>query len=100
VKHLSLVDTKSFLTCFEHNAGPNLWTKHHLGAVHVVIHDILKSWLTSVLVDHEEENLFVSGYLDSHIAFDKIDFSAHVLQSVVFSPHTSFKINFEEKDGA
>ena len=100
MKLLPLIDTESFLTGLKHNAGSDLGTEHHLGAIHIVVHDILKSWLTCVLVDHEEVDFLVSSDLDSNIALDEIDFSAHIFESVVFYPEPCFFIDLEEENVA
>lgn len=100
VKLLPLVDNKPFLTSLENYTRSNLWTEHHLRAVHVVIHHVLKSWLASFFVDYEKVNLFVSGDLDSNVSLDEINLTSHVWKSVIFSPESSLLINFEEKDGA
>jgi hypothetical protein len=49
-----------------------LGAKHHLRAVHVVEHHIVKSWFKGLLVNEVEVNLLVCCDLDSHIPFDVV----------------------------
>ena len=45
------INMESRLVSLECDAIAYLGAKHHLGALHEVVHDVLQSWLKSLLVD-------------------------------------------------
>jgi hypothetical protein len=78
VEHPSLVDAESSLARLKDDAGSDLGSKHHLRAFHVVVHDILESWLTSILIYEIKVNFLVCSYLNPFISLDKVYFAPHV----------------------
>ena len=70
--------------------------EHHLGALHVVVHYILKSWLKCLLVDEVEVNFFICDNLDSLVSLDEVDLTSHVVELLILSPSSSLLILFEE----
>jgi hypothetical protein len=45
----------------------DLWPDHHIAALHVVVHHILKLWHESVSVYQIEEDLFLLDDLNSNV---------------------------------
>ena len=85
------IDLKIFLVCLICDAISDLGSKHHLVAVHEVVHDIFESWYKCDGVDKVEVNFFVGGNLDSLISFDEVDESA-VLKRMIIRPLLAPKI--------
>ena len=72
-----------------------------MGAVHIVVHDVLKGWHERLLVDEIERDLVISGDLDSNVSLDVVDETSGV-DDLVHLPLTSlrdFVLNdLEEED--
>lgn len=98
---LSSVDYKGFLIGLVSNTVSNFGAKHHLWAVHVIVHDILKGWLESFLVNKIKIDLVITSNLDSNISFNIINEASWVDLLVQF-PFTSFSdligFNSEEEN--
>ena len=85
---LSSVDDERFLVGLVSDTVSNLGTKHHLRAVHVVIHNILKLWHESLLVNEVEVDLVIGSDLDSDISLDIVNETSRV-NFLVQLPFTS-----------
>ena len=59
--------------------------KHHLVAVHVVMHYVLQLWHESVGVDDVEVDAIVCGNLDTLVAFNEVNETSNV-KFVVLPP--------------
>lgn len=97
---LSCVNLESGLVGLVSDSEPNSGSKHHLGALHVVIHHVLKSWLEGLFVNKIEVNSVISDDLDSYVSSYKVDLSSHVVELLVLGPETCLFVNFEEENGA
>ena len=75
---LSSVYIKRPLVCFVRDAVLNFSSKHHLGAIHKVLHNVLKSGQQCFLVHDVEVNFSVRCQLNPHITFDVKYESSHV----------------------
>ena len=75
--------------------------KHHLGAVHEILHDVFQLWHKCLFVNYVEEDLGVCGDLDPRVTFDIIDESICV-NLMVYHPFSVFceliNFNFEEQN--
>ena len=97
---LSLVYAESRLAGLESNAGSYSWTKHHLGASHVVVHHVFEFWLACVFVYEVEVYLLICRDLNSNIALDEINFSTHIWKFMIQLPKTCLFAYFEKQNGA
>lgn len=95
---LSLVNLELRFHCFigycVFDSGP----KHHLGAVHVVVHNILKRGDKSLFVDQEEVDMGICGHLNPHIPFDEVNLPSHFGKPMVLLPLTNVLFIFLKKD--
>ena len=57
--------------------------KHHLGALHVVVHDVLEFRLKRLLVDEVKVNMLLVNHLDPDISFDEVDVASDVKLAVL-----------------
>jgi hypothetical protein len=80
------VDLESGLVGLERNTVSYSGAKHHLGALHKVIHTILKSWHECLLVDQIEIDSVVRSNLDPNVTFDEIDLASHFLETMILFP--------------
>ena len=85
MKILSTVDDERSLVDLVGDSILHLGSEHHLGAVHIIEHHIIKFWFKSVLVDEIEVNLLICCDLDTDITFDVID-GASLSYGVVLDP--------------
>jgi len=85
---LSCVDVEVLLSCFVGDAVLNCAAKHHLIALHEVIHRVLKGWLESFWIDQIKIDFIICGNLYSLVSFDKVDKSSN-FNCVVVNPLTS-----------
>lgn len=85
MSEFSGINTKVFLIRLEGDTIFDCGAKHHLGALHKVVHAILKLGHEVIWIDEVEENLLGSGYLNPFITFDKVDESSF-FDSVIKTP--------------
>jgi hypothetical protein len=86
VEILPSVDLESGLVGLESETVSYSGTEHHLGALHKIVHTILKSWHESLLVDEIEIDSVIRGHLDPNVTFDEIDLTSHFLELVILFP--------------
>ena len=98
MKVLPCVDLEAWLICFVGNTIADSGTKHHLGALHEVVHHVFKSWLKRLLIDEIEINFLIGCDLYSHVSANEIDLTSHLLELVILLPVACFFINFEKED--
>ena len=67
------VDIEAFLILLVRDAIPNLASKHHLIAAHVVVHDVLELWHKGLFVNQVEVNILIGGDLNSYVSFDEVN---------------------------
>lgn len=95
------VDLETFLVGLESDTVANIPSKHHLSAVHIVVHDIFKFWLQSLFINQVEEDLIISGDLQSLVSLD-VEYHASCMNDVILLPESStchiIYINFEEEN--
>ena len=75
---LSGINCKARLIGLERDTKSYFGTEHHDRAVHVVVHDILKSRLEGFFVNQEEVDELISTNLNSNVASNEIDLTSHV----------------------
>ena len=56
------------ISCLVSYAIPNFGPNHHLDAVHVVVHDIVKRYFQSLFVDNEEVDFLLCADLEPYIS--------------------------------
>ena len=78
-------DTKIFLIGLECDTILDCRPKHHLGALHEVVHTVLEVRHEILWVNEVEVNLLSCGYLDPFVTFDKVD-EASLWDCVVLLP--------------
>ena len=85
---LSPVDVEAFVSDLVGDSIPHFASEHHCAAPHVVVHDVLQNWLTSILFNQIKKDLFICRYLNSHITLDVVNETTDV-DSVVLFPFPS-----------
>lgn len=99
VSALGSVDFKTALVCLEGDAVSHSLAKHHLGAIHVVLHHILQLGLARVRIDEHEIDLVICGDLYSHVPFGIIDSTSDVELIVLLPSQTLlYFIKFEPEE--
>ena len=83
---LPSIDLESGLVGLERDTVSYFGTEHHLGALHKVVHAILKLWHECLLVDKIEIDSIVRGHLDPNVTFDKVNLASHFLKLVILFP--------------
>lgn len=69
----SSVNFKTFLVSLVSNTISHFWAKHHLVALHEIIHHSFKCWHECLLIYHVEIYLIIGCHLDSYIAFNIVN---------------------------
>ena len=95
---LSGVNEEAGLIGFVSDTIFNFGSKHHLGALHEIIHHVLKLWLQCLLVNYVKEYFFIGGNLNTNVSTNKEDLTSHVFELVVLLPDSSFLMLLEEKN--
>ena len=78
------VDIKGPLSGLVSNAILDLAPEHHLGAAHIIVHNVLQFRQEGLQVHQEKVNLVVCRYLDPHVALDVVDEASNVDGVVVY----------------
>lgn len=76
MRELSGANTKVFLIGLERDTIFDCRAKHHLGALHKVVHAVLEAGHVILRVDEVEENLLRSSYLNPFISFNEVNESS------------------------
>jgi hypothetical protein len=82
----SSVNLNTRLICFECDTISYSCSKHHLRALHKVVHAIFKLWHKSLFIDKVEVDSLISNHLDPNIASNEINLSSSLWQNVVPLP--------------
>jgi len=67
------IDGEALLVCLESNAIPDLGAKHHLVAVHVVGHYVLKLGPQGFPINQIKVYFFISCHLNSDVTLDVVN---------------------------
>ena len=97
---LTRPNSESRLASFICDTKTHCSTEHHHRALRIVVHDVLKIWQESLIVDHVEVNCLICHNLNSLVSSNEVDLTSHVVQGIVFLPEASLLIDSEEKDRA
>jgi hypothetical protein len=73
---LSGVNTQVFLIGLECDTVLDCGAKHHLGALHKVVHAVLEAGYVVLRVNEVEENLLRSSYLNPFVSFYEVNESS------------------------
>lgn len=98
---LARVHFKVLLILLESNAVTYTASKHHLGAVHEVVHHVFQSRTQGQLVDHVEVYFVLCCYLDSDVSFDVVNKASFLKAMVLFPTEATclfVKGSFEKED--
>ena len=97
----SPINCKTPLICFIGNTVTDFGSKHHLVAIHIVVHDIFKLRLQCFLIYFKELDLVIWCDLDSNIAF-YVEYQSTWLNAIILDPFTPlcefFFFNFEKQN--
>ena len=74
---LSLIDIEASLVVLVGNTIPDSLSEHALGALHVVIHEVLQLWLEGLFVYQVEVDVFLSRHLDPDVSLDVVNETSH-----------------------
>ena len=91
-------DREVWLICLERDAISDQGAKHHLWAVHEIVHHVFQFGHQSDFVDQVEVYLFIGCYLKPDITFDEKDVASHLWNDVILCPKMRFWINLEEQN--
>ena len=98
---LPTVDVEAELVCLVGDAVADFGAKHHLVALHVVVHHVLETGLVSHRINQVEVDVLVGGDLDSLVALYEVDEPFDV-ESLVVGPllllSERIEHHFEEED--
>jgi hypothetical protein len=94
----SLVNLKVWLVCFKSYAVQSSWAKHHLWALHKIVHDVFKNWNQFFRINRKKVNFLICYHLKSSVSLNIINLSSHFWNFVIFSPFSGIFINFKEKN--
>lgn len=92
---LSSVDQETGLVRFVRDAVLYFRSKHHLRALHEIVHYIFKFRHASIFIDQVEVYLLVGSNLDPYVATDE-KYLTSVLHFVVLIPFACFFIYLEK----
>ena len=87
VKILFPINIEADLPCFVCDAILSLWPKHHLTAVHEIVHAVLQSWQERLRVDNVKVYQIVSGDLNPDISLCVINEASMAQRVVLFPSH-------------
>lgn len=97
----SSVDLETSLVGLESDTVANIPSKHHLSAVHVVVHGIFKFWLQRFFINQVEVDLIISGDLQPLVSLD-VEYHTSCMNEVILLPESSachiIHLDFEEEN--
>jgi len=97
VEKLSSINLKAWLICLESDTISDPGTKHHLRALHKVVHAVLQPGHKCFLIDEVEVDFLICCNLYPNVPSDKVDLPSHVIEFMVLYPETCFFMDFEEQ---